>query len=69
MYQLTEGGVIDVSAIMLANPYAREVVADPNVSQAQMRMAVRTAILLAQPVRDIRRSRGRPGTAGGPCLG
>ncbi len=47
LHQLAEGIVIDVSAIMLANPYAREILADPNSSEGQMRMAVKTAILLA----------------------
>ncbi|ACA16341.1 hypothetical protein M446_1859 [Methylobacterium sp. 4-46] len=46
---LAEGIAIDVCAIMAANPHAREVLAARNSSEAQMRVAVRTAILLARP--------------------
>ncbi len=46
---IAEGIAIDVCAILLASPYARKVLADPDASEAQMRMAVRTAILLARP--------------------
>jgi hypothetical protein len=46
---LAEGILIDTCAIMAANPYAREVLAASDTSEAQMRMAVRTAILLARP--------------------
>jgi hypothetical protein len=47
---LADGIAIDVCAVMAANPYAREVLAARDTSEAQMRMAVRTAILLARPV-------------------
>ncbi|ACA16084.1 hypothetical protein M446_1583 [Methylobacterium sp. 4-46] len=50
--QLAEGIAIDVCAIMQANPQAREVLAMHGSSDAQMRAAVRTAILLATPTRD-----------------
>ncbi|MFE1599764.1 hypothetical protein [Methylobacterium sp. ID0610] len=46
---LAEGIAIDVCAIMAANPHAREVLAMRGSSEDQMRMAVRTAILLARP--------------------
>lgn len=46
---LAEGIAVDVCAIMAANPHAREVLAARDTSEAQMRMAVRTAILLARP--------------------
>ncbi|ACA21121.1 hypothetical protein M446_6878 [Methylobacterium sp. 4-46] len=46
---LVEGVAIDVCAIMAANPHAREVLAARDSSEAEIRMAVRTAILMAQP--------------------
>ncbi|WP_018260551.1 hypothetical protein [Methylobacterium sp. WSM2598] len=49
--QLADGLVIDVCAVMEANPHARAVLAARDSSEAQMRMAVRTAILLARPAR------------------
>ncbi|GJD64031.1 hypothetical protein [Methylobacterium frigidaeris] len=47
---LSQGLAIDVCAIMEANPHAREVLALRDATEAQMRMAVRTAILLAAPI-------------------
>ncbi len=44
---LTESIMIDVCAIIDANAPAREVLAKRNVSDAEMRIAVKTAILLA----------------------
>ncbi|WP_018261401.1 hypothetical protein [Methylobacterium sp. WSM2598] len=44
------GGVaLNLAAVVLANPYAREVLARAGTPEAQKRMAVRTAILLARP--------------------
>ncbi|TGD94023.1 hypothetical protein [Methylobacterium nonmethylotrophicum] len=48
--RLSQGLAIDVCAIMAANPHAREVLAQRDTTEAQMRMAVRTAILLAAPI-------------------
>ncbi|ACA21206.1 hypothetical protein M446_6973 (plasmid) [Methylobacterium sp. 4-46] len=48
---LAEDIAIDVCAIMAASSHAREVLAARGSSEAEMRMAVRTAILLARPAR------------------
>ncbi|ACA18336.1 hypothetical protein M446_3970 [Methylobacterium sp. 4-46] len=48
---LAEGIAIDVCAVIAANPHAREVLAARASSEAEMRMAVRTAIMLARPAR------------------
>lgn len=40
---------MDLAAVMLADPYAREVLARENAPEAQQRIAVRTAIRLARP--------------------
>ncbi|ACL55862.1 hypothetical protein [Methylobacterium nodulans] len=45
---IAEGVGLDVAAVVLARPYAREVLAWENAPEAQRRMAVRTAILLAE---------------------
>ncbi|WP_043748720.1 hypothetical protein [Methylobacterium nodulans] len=41
---------LDLAAVMLAHLYAREVLARENAPEAQRRMVVRTAILLARPI-------------------
>ncbi|WP_083786598.1 hypothetical protein [Methylobacterium nodulans] len=46
---ITEGVALDLAAVMLADPYAREVLARENAPEAQQRIAVRTAIRLARP--------------------
>ena len=48
--EITEGITLDLAAVMLANAYAREVLALMDALEAQKRMAVRTAILLARVV-------------------
>lgn len=47
---ITRDIAVDVCAIMQANSHAREVLAMRDSTEAQMRMAVRTAIMLAAPV-------------------
>ncbi|WP_245442830.1 hypothetical protein [Methylobacterium terrae] len=47
---LTQEIAVDVCAIMQTNPHAREILAMRDSTEAQMRMAVRTAIMLATPV-------------------
>ncbi|KMO35852.1 hypothetical protein VQ02_16540 [Methylobacterium variabile] len=50
---LAQGVAVDVGAIMQATPHAREVLAMRDATEAQMHMAVRTAILLAAPIRTV----------------
>ncbi|ACA17307.1 conserved hypothetical protein [Methylobacterium sp. 4-46] len=45
---IAEGVAVDLAAVIPANAYAREVLALTNALEAQRRMAVRTAILLAR---------------------
>ncbi|ACL55873.1 hypothetical protein [Methylobacterium nodulans] len=50
MRLIAEGIALDLAAVVLAHPYVREVLARESAPEAQRRMAVRTAILLARPV-------------------
>ncbi|WP_018264045.1 hypothetical protein [Methylobacterium sp. WSM2598] len=49
MRLIAEGVALDLAAVMLTNPYAREVLARAGATEGQKQMAVRTAILLARP--------------------
>ncbi|WP_018261866.1 hypothetical protein [Methylobacterium sp. WSM2598] len=49
MRLIAKGVALDLAAVVLANPYAREVLARAEAAKAQKQMAVRTAILLARP--------------------
>jgi hypothetical protein len=62
---LTQDIAVDVCAIMQANPHAREVLAKRDATEAQMRMAVRTAIMLAAPVPTPKAATPQGGTPGG----
>lgn len=62
---LTQDIAADICAIMQANPHAREVLAMRDATEAQMRMAVRTAIMLAAPVPSQNAAAPQDGTTGG----
>ncbi|ACL61172.1 hypothetical protein [Methylobacterium nodulans] len=49
MRLIAEGVALDLAAVVLAHPYARAVLAWENATEAQRRIVVRTAILLARP--------------------
>ncbi|ACL61196.1 hypothetical protein Mnod_6414 [Methylobacterium nodulans ORS 2060] len=53
MRLIAEGIALDFAAVVLAHPYAREVLARENAPEAQQRIAVRTAIRLARPARVV----------------
>ncbi|MBY0295655.1 MAG: hypothetical protein K2X71_06400 [Methylobacterium sp.] len=48
--KIADGISLDIAAAVLASPYATEILAREGAPEAQRRMAVRTAILLALPV-------------------
>ncbi|ACL57225.1 hypothetical protein [Methylobacterium nodulans] len=50
MRLIAEGVALCLAAVVLTQPYAREVLAWEKATEAQRRMAVRTAILLARPM-------------------
>ena len=45
---VAEGVIFDIAAAVLASPYATEILAREGAPEAQRRMVVRTAILLAR---------------------
>ncbi|MBY0296832.1 MAG: hypothetical protein K2X71_12455 [Methylobacterium sp.] len=47
--EIADGISLDIAAAVLASPYATEILAREGAPDAQRRMAVRTAILLALP--------------------
>lgn len=46
--EIADGITLDIAAAVLASPYAIEILAREGAPEAQRRMAVRTAILLAR---------------------
>lgn len=46
--EIAPGLTLDIAAAVLASPYATEILAREGAPEAQRRMAVRTAILLAR---------------------
>ena len=47
-HEIADGISLDIAAAVLASPYATEILAREGAPEAQRRMAVRTAILLAR---------------------
>jgi hypothetical protein len=50
-HRLGSGYTIDLAAAVHASPFAVGILADPETKEASMRGAVRSAILLARPVK------------------
>ncbi|GJD97338.1 hypothetical protein [Methylobacterium iners] len=50
-HRLASGYTLDLAAAVHASPFAVGMLADPEIKDASKRSAVRTAILLARPVK------------------
>lgn len=50
-FLMGEGYTIDLTAAVADSPFAIDMLADPKIREASKRSAVRTAILLARPVK------------------
>lgn len=50
-FEIANGLFVDLAAAVAASPYAKDMLADPEIKDVSKRSAVRTAILLARPVK------------------
>ena len=50
-FSIRDRHVADLTAAVAASPYAQDMLANPSVKEGSKRNAVRTAILLARPVK------------------